>query len=113
MCNPLTLGARLQHGRATVCCSAADDDGHAPALDERIPLDAPALGEIVQHSGQRIEPRVDGASEPTSETQAQLLEARARLAAYEELGPLSVGVARRLSRLSHRYPVVSATVKER
>ena len=45
------------------------------------------------------------------ETQAQLLETRARLAAYEELGPLSVGVARRLSRLSLRYPVVSATVK--
>lgn len=43
--------------------------------------------------------------------EAQLLETRARLAPYEQLKPLSVGVTRRLSRLSLRYPAVSATVK--
>src|SRR5438105_4737959 len=69
----LALGRRLQDGWTTVCCSAADDDGHAPPLDERNPLEVPALGEIVQHSRQHIEPRVDRASESTSEAPAQFL----------------------------------------
>ena len=73
MRDPLALGGRFQHGRTTVSCSAADDDGHAAALDERVPFEVPALGEIVEHSRQCSEPRVDRASEPTSEAKAQFL----------------------------------------
>src|SRR5438105_2092041 len=71
MRDPFALGTRLQHGRATVCCLASDDDRHAPTLDERAPLDGPALSEITQDSGQRIEPRIDPASEATPEAQPQ------------------------------------------
>ena len=68
------VGTRFQHSRATICCSAADDDGHAPALDERAPLDTPAPREITQHAaGQRIEPSVDRDAEPTSEAPAQFV----------------------------------------
>src|SRR5436305_15271405 len=73
MRDPLARGTRLQHGGPTLCCSAADDDRHAPASDQRAPLDVPAPGELTKQSGQPIEPRVARASEPPPEPQAHLL----------------------------------------
>ena len=73
MRDALALWTRLQDGRSTVCCSAADDDGHAPALNKRVPLDIPAPSKIIQDDGQLIEPRVDRASEPSPETLTQLI----------------------------------------
>jgi hypothetical protein len=73
MRDPLAVGTRLQHGRTTIRCSAADDDGHAPALDDRVPLDGPAPGKITQDEGQLVEPRVDCAPESAPETPTQLI----------------------------------------
>jgi hypothetical protein len=42
-----------------------------------------------------------------AETQSQLDEARGRLAAFEGLGPNSLGAARRLQNLSRRHPYIS------
>jgi hypothetical protein len=57
----------------TAVGAAADDDGHAPPLDERAPLDLPALAEIGEHGGQLVEPGVDRAPEPAPEARAELV----------------------------------------
>jgi hypothetical protein len=41
-------------------------DRDAAALDERLELDLPALGEVAQHGGQRVEPVIDGGAAKSS-----------------------------------------------
>src|SRR5205085_9030488 len=69
--DPPPVGAHLQH-RGTPSYAATDDDGDAPAPDQLAPLALPTLCQITEHRGQRVEPRVDRASESTREPLSHL-----------------------------------------
>lgn len=60
---------------------------------------------------ERLRSELMAARAELAESRAQLAEARARLAPLEEIGPLSMGVARRLRRASARFPKAAALVK--
>ena len=89
MGDPLARGTCLQHRGPAVRGSAADDDGHAAALDHRAVLDVPALGQIAQNSGQRLEPRVD---------RAPGRRPRRRRSSSSTSGMLDVAIASQVSR---------------
>ena len=47
--------------------------GHAPAPDQRAPLELPLFRKLGEHDRQRFEPRLDRAPEPSPEAEAYLL----------------------------------------
>jgi hypothetical protein len=66
-----SVGAHLQHRRASVCGSALDDYRHVPARNERAQFDVPAVRQCGQNSRQLVQPRFDLTAVPRDQAPTQ------------------------------------------